>query len=450
MMQTLVQSGGIKFKVRQDTTAAKAATTSTPAEKPKEESKPSGAAPTAEAEPTKKRAFKVKAAPEEQKPIDSLSRKELLERFYKGRVENPEQYTYGPDGNLVILDATGKPTKTIPMMKSCSLTADEVVELTRERAEEVRVFEVGSKDAIEGTQDKEKATEEKPIVSMSYVDALANLRDVYAKYKRGETGYTARAVKDANVKVQEALALRGKALYPIKYVKDFRNPKIKTILIDSKDDRHIGYDVYVSKHYSFKKQDAFGHYITPEEEAEQARKTTMQGGSAIDVILIESYDDPARGFLHPAYTKDFAYTSTQYSSVYQAFEVERLKIVRNQALVDQLMKTRSPRTIASLAAQDKTAVPNSYDLWFSILKAFYQQNTDLAKQLLETGSSIFSLRDTTISSPSDYLNALMAVRAFLAEKQEGGAAAPVEKHVITEEEQKKAKVAAIINARRAA
>jgi hypothetical protein len=123
-------------------------------------------------------------------------------------------------------------------------------------------------------------------------------------------------------------------------------------------------------------------------------------------------------------------------------------MLRNQTLVDQLMKTRSPKTIASIAAQDRTPIANSYNLWFSILKAFYQQNTDLGKELVNTGSAIFSLRDTTIPSPSDYLNALLSVRALLAEKQEGGAAAPVEKHVITEEEQMKAKVGAIIHNQR--
>jgi hypothetical protein len=433
MIQTPIQSGGIKFKVRQVPTALDAP-------------KPSGEAPKPPAEAPKKSRFKTREVAPPEKPLESLSRKELLEKFFKGRNENPEQYTYAPDGNLVILDATGTPTKTIPMMNFRSLTAEEVIELSRERMNEVRTYEVGSK--TEKAEPEEKKEEEAPKGTLSYVEAIANLRDVYAKYKRGESGFTARSVKDANKMVRDAEKLRNEALYPIRFINEFQNPKIKKIILDSKDDRRIGYPVFATATYSFKKEDAFGHYISPEEEAELARKTTMKGGSAIDVILIETYDDPARGYLHPAYTKDFTYTSTQYSSVYQAYEVERLKILRNQQLVDQLMKTRSPRTIASIAAQDRTPIPNSYDLWFSILKAFYQQNTDLAKELAETGSAIFSLRDTTISSPSDYLNALQSVRAFLAEKQEGGAVAPVEAHVITEEEQKKAKVAAIINARR--
>ena len=433
MNQIPIQSGGIKFKVRQPTTAPEA---------PKEVKAPVEA-PVAAA--PKKSRFKIKETVSEA-PVESLSRKELLERFYKGRVENPDFYTYAPDGNLVIVDATGKPTKTIPMMNFRSLNVDEVIELYRERMDEVRKYEVGSKK--EELVEEKKEDEETPRGTLSYVEALANLRDVYTKYKRGDTGFTARSVKDANKLVRDAEIMRNKALYPIRYTKELPNQKIKKILLDSKDDRRIGYPVYISAHTTLKKEDTYGHYVTPEEEAEFARRATMKGGSAIDVILIDTYEDPARGYLHPAYTKDFAYTSTQYSSIYQAYEVERLKMLRNQTLVDQLMKTRSPKTIASIAAQDTTPIANPYNLWFSILKAFYQQNTDFGKELVNTGSAIFSLRDTTISSPSEYLNALMSVRALIAEKQEGGATAPIEKHVITEEEQMKAKVGAIIQNRR--
>jgi len=439
MSQLPEQSGGVKFKVRQPPTATDAPKPATEANPKPSEAKPADVA-------SKKRVFKIKPTGEAEAPLESLSRKELLERFYKGRAENPEFYTYAADGNLVILDATGKPTKTIPMMNFRPLTTDEVVELYRERMDEVRKYEVGSKK--EELVEEKKEEEEKPRGTLSYVEALANLRDVYTKYKRGDAGFTARSVKDANKLVRDAETMRNKALYPIRYVNEVPNPKIKQILLESKDDRRLGYDVSISAHTTFKKEDTYGHYVTPEEEAELARKATMKGGSAIDVILIDSYEDPARGYLHPAYTKDFAYTSTQYSSVYQAFEVERLKMLRNQTLVDQLMKTRSPKTIASIAAQDRTPIANSYNLWFSILKAFYQQNTDLGKELVNTGSAIFSLRDTTIPSPSDYLNALLSVRALLAEKQEGGAAVPVEKHVITEEEQMKAKVGAIIHNQR--
>ena len=447
-----VQIGGIKIKVSKEIQdqlakekAAKDAAPTAPAAEakptaPTDAPKPSGEAPTA---PTTKRTFRIagkkkagEAGPvDDEKLEESMTHQEKLVRFFKGRKENPEKYTYSADGNLVILDESGQPATTIPTRSFRSLNKEEVLELSKQRMDEVRNYETG----LPGEETKEGEP-------LSYVKAVEKLRDVYARYKRGETGFTERSVVDANQEVKEAELRRGKALYPIKYTETIENPVIKKIIIGSKDDRHMGHPVYRTGYFPFKKADAFGHYVTPEEEA--AQKSTMKGGSSIDVIIIDSYEDPIRGFLHPAYTKDFSYTSTQYSSIYQAFEVERLKILKNQYLVEQLMKTRSPRTIYSIASQDKTPLPNSFDLWVSILKAFYHQNTDLAKKLVETGSAIFSLQDSNISFPADYLNALMSVRSIMAENQEGGAVAPIEKRVITQEEQKKARTGAIINNRR--
>jgi hypothetical protein len=455
-----VQTGGVKFKISKEVQeklasekrAKEEAAAKSTAEPPKpatdapkpptEVPKPPTEAPTGEVKKartfriaSKKRAEETAATTTEGPLDESLTHKEKLARFFKGRKQNPEKYTYSADGNLVVLDDSGQPSVTIPTRSFRSLNKDEVIELSKQRMDEVRKYETGTPG--------EESKEEEPL---SYVKAVEKLRDVYARYKRGETGFTEQTVVAANQEVKEAEQRRNNALHPIKFTNTIDNPVIRKIIVSSKDVRHMGHPVYRIGYYPFKEPDAFGHYVTPEEEA--AQKSTMKGGSAIDVILIDSYEDPVRGFLHPAYTKDFSYTSTQYSSVYQAFEAERLKILKNQSLVDQLMKTRSPRTIYSIASQDKTPLPNSFDLWLSILKAFYQQNTDLAKQLVETGSAIFSLQDSIVSSPSDYLNALLSVRSIMAEGQEGGAVAPIEKRVITQEEQKKARAGAIINNRR--
>ena len=446
MILSPIQDGGAKkiFKVASKTEAT------APQAGPPPQGGPGGPPPPPPpGGPTTGTKKKFKTAGEKKEPEgEPTTRKEILEQFYKGRRENPGRYTYAEDGNLVILDQTGKPSKTIPMQNFRSLTPEEVLELSRQRLDEVRKYEVGSKEVT--NEEKKEESEEKPKGEMSYVDAIANLRNIYTRFKRGDGDITARDVKDANVKVMEAEQRRNKALYPVdmRYIDEVNNPMIKSILLESKDDRRMRTIVSIYRHFPFEKKDAFGHYLTAEEEAALAQKASMKGGAVIDVVLIETYDDPSRGFLHPAYTKDFSYSSTQYSSVYQAYEVERLKVLKNQTLVDQLMKTRSPKTIASLAAQDPTPIPNAYDLWFSILKAFYQQNTDLGKKLLETGSAIFSLRDSAMPTPSEYLRALMSVRSLVAEKQEGGAVAPIDSHVISEEEQKKAKVGAIINARR--
>jgi hypothetical protein len=85
-------------------------------------------------------------------------------------------------------------------------------------------------------------------------------------------------------------------------------------------------------------------------------------------------------------------------------------------------------------------------LWEEILEAFYTQFKDAADRLKSTGSARFHNMDKLIGSP-EYTNALANVRTKLKEMDSDAApvADSVKQSVITEEEQKKAKVGAIIN-----
>ena len=380
-------------------------------------------------------------------PTQPATYKDQLIEFYEMRNEDPEHFVYTPTGDLVELDDSGKPVagSTIPLRPFRSLTKDEVVRLMEERKQKINQCEVPTAKPADLQESKGEPEDEMDCTkNPSFVEALNTFREVYSKYKQTPPAASKSDVVNATKEVMLAEKRRNIAMYPQKFITVYESVPIKKILLDSKDDRKLPYDIFAMGNYLFKKEDAFGHYISQEELDRMATVSKMKGGRSYDVIIIESYEDPERGFLHPAYVKDFSFVSTQYSSVYQAFEAERLKMLKNFPLVEQLMKTRSPRTIHSVASQDKTPIPNAYDLWVRVLKTFYQQNTELGKKLLETGSSLFTMRDSTISSPSDYLNALMSVRTMIAENEEGGAPAPVENRVITEEEQKKARTGAII------
>ena len=451
MLQVQDQDGGAKIKISKTVLDAAAAqkTVGDAADEKTAADQKAAAEKAATGQTAKRKPLKMSSAIKptteskeaEESKEEPKGRFQMLEEFYKNRAEDPAHYTYTPTGDLVILDQTGKAESSIALQPFRPLTHEEVLALREERKENIRKTEVPTKSAMEEDTKEETA-------DSSYIGAVNNLRVVYANYKRGVAGYTADTVVNANQRVKEAEERRNKAMFPQRDITIFKSQVIKKILFETKDDRKFPYDIFALTQNDLKKQDAYGKYKSPEEIAREAIETKMKGGRSYDIILIENFEDPERGFLHPLYTKDFSYTSTQYSSVYQAFEVERLKMVKNYPLVEQMMKTRSPRTLSSLASQDRTPIPNSYDLWFNILKAYYQQNTDLGKKLFETGSALFSLRDSTVSSPSDYLNALMAVRSIIAEKEEAGAPAPIERHVITEEEQKKARAGAIIQQRK--
>jgi hypothetical protein len=110
------------------------------------------------------------------------------------------------------------------------------------------------------------------------------------------------------------------------------------------------------------------------------------------------------------------------------------------------MKTRSPRTVKNIAARDSTLAQNAYELWSAILKAFYQQHQDLAKKLEESGDNLFRLAENAPAT-SQYLKALFSLRASLRESQPTDVEVPVSTGgVITEEQQKRNKLAAIMRA----
>ena len=113
------------------------------------------------------------------------------------------------------------------------------------------------------------------------------------------------------------------------------------------------------------------------------------------------------------------------------------------------MKTRSSRTVKNIAARNSTPAQNAYELWAAILKAYYQQHQDLGKKLAETGDNLFRLAETSPST-SQYLKALFTVRASLRESQPSAEdiEVPVTTGgVVTEEQQRMAKLAAILRSK---
>ncbi len=115
-------------------------------------------------------------------------------------------------------------------------------------------------------------------------------------------------------------------------------------------------------------------------------------------------------------------------------------------MVSKLLGTRSAKTIRNLVSGEKRQPKFPIKLWEEILEAFYTQFKDAAETLKATGSARFHMMDKQIGTP-EYANALANVRTKLKEQENEapGMMDEVKQSVITEDEQKKAKVGAIIN-----
>ena len=393
---------------------------------PAAEAKPPEAKPTeakpADAKPkgkgTRSRKFKVV----EEAKAEDLTYDQVIKRFYDARQKDPQSYTYTPEGNLVE-KKDGVERSTVPLRRFRVLTQEEQNAIDEER--------------------NAKIVEQENKVDL----AMTKLRAAYEQYENGRG--TLRTIFLANKEVTQEQERLTQIKYPKRIIDNLDGLQYRNIRFDMRgDERALGFDVFVLKKAEYPMESLYGRYMTPEEE-EALKLQKQSGGRSTEVYILESAEDPDMGGFHPSFTKDFSYSSTQYASPLQAFEVERIRALKNDALVDQLLKTRSARTIHNLAQQEKTPAPNAFELWTGILKAYYQQDKQWADKLKATGDALFILRDTTIPSSQEFLRALLAVRASLREGDEQQVTGDVVKRAITEEEQQKAKVAAIIRNRQA-
>jgi hypothetical protein len=372
------------------------------------------AAPAEPVAPVKVKAARKVKIVSERRPELQTPRDELTD-FYKkrGKSKTFKQYSYTPEGNLII--TAEEPPRTIPLRKFRELNAEERQQIGEERGQAIV--------AAEETFDKSREL----------------LREAYVRYKNG--GSAADVVR-VNKAVKEAEMARNKAMHPERYIVIGSNPEIRSVLTEQKyEHRKLGHDVFIVKYSPLARKDMFGHYASAEEGQAGGSE---EGEITVLSTLIDSPEDSDLGYLHPCYMKDFTYGGLTYAFPLQAFEVTRLKGLKQDTLVDEIMKTRSSRTVKNIAARNSTPAQNAYELWSAILKAYYQQHQDLGKKLAETGDNLFRLAEPS-SSTSQYLKALFTIRASLREAAPTDVEVPVSTGgVITEEQQRMAKLAAIL------
>ena len=348
------------------------------------------------------------------KPKGETSR---IKEFYKGYAKDPKHYSYTPEGNLRIT-LEGKPEEIIPLQPFRSLKSEEI-------------------DAIDKA--KMELIEE---VESEYEEALLKLRQSKEEYDR--TGEGALNVVRLNTEVAELSLLRSATMYPLRWTEAIGSVERRRILLEQTHEvRKMPYEVYLFKHRPYAAKDILGHYRTDEEVA----MGVMQGGAA-ETILIGEVDDEQTGIYHPAHENEFVFGETRFSSPYQAFVAARFRELGREEIRKQILGTRSARTIRVLAEKEPKTAMQPQELWKDILEAFYTQQVDSAKKLKDTGSSRFHFMEVALGGQV-YADALVEVRSLLREKElDDASVGEVNEAVITEDEQKHAKKAAIMNVMR--
>lgn len=353
-------------------------------------------------------------------PMEAVETTQILEdpnivKFFQGREVDPDHFFFNPEGNLETKGAKDFPDSILFLSKQFKpLDEAQYVELMQKRQEVL----------------KEKET--------LFQAAIANLRQQLQQYALGEV--TAESVVQANTSVLEASKARTKVAYPERWTNDVENPVTMDILMmyEPYEKRKMGFDVKLLKHNELGRKDAFGTYV------EQSQEESEMTGGAVRIRFITDSNDKQTGHFHPFSIQPFKFNETEYCCSYQAFEGERFKQLGKEDLRKQILGTRSGRTMHSIAVKDKTMVNAPQQLWEDVLFEQFYQHPELRKQLDATGTDKFHVMDKEV--PAEYGMALEKARLRLRElgDKELDHQEAKEK-AITEEDQKKAKVGAIIH-----
>ena len=416
-------------------------------------------------------------APEVTLPEAPYTKEVLTEinKFFKGRAKDVAMYTYSANGDLEIKE--GVPGKGKKKVAAGNILLQNFVPL----------------DPLERALLEETRQELLSQLDQEYEEENIILRQAWEEYRATQS---MRDVLNSNQRLTEIDAKRSSVRSKVRDVVYISNPTIKDILLSERYEERKMYapsdpfdrNVVRMCFYTFPPEVDMGKYV-PNESVEGAEIEQEEDASLekVNEILYRQklkdgrfarvffdIDSDTNGFMSPMWAVDFTIqiggVDSRYSSAIQAYEVERAKELGNADVAASLMKTRSARTIRLITRSIKGHPKDAKGLWVKIYTGIYETYPILKAKLLATGSDTLVFadsregpsgvglaeKDSGTLDPAKWKGenavglAQETVRTRLREGtlEEAPQAVAAANAVITEEQQAKAKVGAIINARR--
>lgn len=418
---------------------------------------------------------------EPMQPYDEETAAKLF-AFFKKRGKAPKFFIFSAKGDLETLEgarvgARGKPlpAETILLKRFVDLDASERADVEEKRLEDLAKIE----DDYEAEKVKLSAAWEEYRLTGSMRGVLLANRNL--------AGLDARRSAILS-RVRNVVEMDDLATREILMDRPYETRKLIGQLMGGASDP-FGGELYRMMKYPFEQHVEFGKYVADElvaqEEAEAAAAAEAGGPLPTELqyrqklkdgrlarIFFESSDEH-NGFLSPLFPVEFTLNDKRYFTAYQAYEVARAEELGLPETVKLLLGTRSARTMRLQTKKVEGHPKDARGLWLRIYTAIYQQHPALKQKLLDTATDTLVYADMRAGPSGIGLadkdhGALDAskwkgenlvgvvqetLRTQIREESlgsEGAAAeaAPDAEGVITEEQQQKAKVGAIINARR--
>lgn len=395
---------------------------------------------------------------------------EEINSFYRKRAKNSVGFTYTSSGDLEIKEGA-KVSKVSRPSTAGTIRLKMFVPLEPSERASLDDARSGSLAALDA----------------EYEEEHVRLVDAWEEYRR--TG-SMHAVLASNQAMTDIDARRNLVRTAVRNVVSIPNPVTRDIILsDRYEERKLfpkgdpfNQEVARLAIYTFKQEDEFGKYVDDEggevqekveEEANDILTRQKLKDGRFARVFYET-DSEANGFMSPMWMADFTMihgeASTNYSSPIQAYESEKAKELGKVELREKILKTRSPRTIRLLVRQEKEHPKDARGLWLKIYTAMYNKYPNLQARLLATGSDTLIFadskpgpssvglaeKDSGVLDPTKWRGenavglAQETVRTRLREQtlEEAPEVEEADESTVTEEQQRRAKTGAIINARR--
>lgn len=395
----------------------------------------------------------------------------LMELFYKKRAKNPQLFTYNEQGNLEVRSKTGAVEDTI------------ILQTFVPHPPEIReVLDQSRLDALGAAEEQ-------------YEIAVERFRKAKIAYENnGEFQSVLAAQKAAT----EADRILSRVRYGTRGIQAIPNPDSRQVLFEnyygarlekSYEERKLfsatdplRKELYRLSVFELPVLRFYGSYVdSPDEKPGQDVEAPMEEPGLSDGDSRQKLRDGRwariffdvegpNGFVSPFWPADITVDAVLFMSAFQAFEYFRASEAGQEGLKQNILRTRSIRRIRSLTDKFQTQPKDVPGLWLRIFTSLYQQHPELKEKLLKTGTDALVFADVRQSpsgtgvgprtreclDPSLWTgeNAVgFALETLRYQFREGTAkeaardTAPTES-VITVEEQERAKVGAIIGARK--
>ena len=316
---------------------------------------------------------------EESKPKEKQKRERQIAvpkdsaTFFRARAKNPSMFKFTQDGNLQVPEMRGQPAKVIELPFYRKATEEEIQQDELERFEELKGIET------------------------EFDETFKLLKAAMIEWK--QTGFTSNILKYQR-DLQRLDAQRTALRSPVRWIKEFKNLPTNAILLDETFEvRKLGYPVSLlrTRTTAFDKVVRIGVKGEEEAEAEAEGEAQAEGGGeggegeegeeAEEFIVFSAASDPEHGFLSPDTMVEFIFNATKYNCLLQAFEGERLTMLKRDDIRLELLKSRNPKIMRVVAARVTGQIENPMELLINVLKALITQHPNYVELLQKTDTA---------------------------------------------------------------